>query len=339
MKQKLLKTAAGVAIAGATMFAANNAFAQALTSIAESWHNLGSGNSKTGTPNGGPNVNKSMATGEICVFCHTPHGGDVSAAVPIWNRKLNDPAVYESTRYRHNNTTTYDAQEDVIGSVTIACLSCHDGAQAIDALINAPGSGFYTDKDTVPFGDPAYYAWAAANRISGSDITNGALSTGIVQNLTTDLRDDHPVSMQYGGGGVTGAAGTPSGATLDPDFTQAGQTRTIPNSSGADVDVTLMGQSHSALDTVFWIERSDSLKNGAAAGRDRNDVVLYTRNFNGAVQPFVECGSCHDPHNVDNPTFLRTSNGIPADGGQIATWYPEATTDPASGLCLTCHDK
>ena len=39
---------------------------------------------------------------------------------------------------------------------------------------------------------------------------------------------------------------------------------------------------------------------------------LYTRleaetGVSGGEQPFVECGSCHDPHNVDNPTFLRVS--------------------------------
>jgi hypothetical protein len=33
-------------------------------------------------------VSNTSGTKEICVFCHTPHGGDSSAAVPIWNRHL-----------------------------------------------------------------------------------------------------------------------------------------------------------------------------------------------------------------------------------------------------------
>ena len=189
--------------------AMDSAMATQMTSIADSWHNLGANNSKGGTPNDptNGNANKSGATGEICVFCHTPHGGDTSAAVPIWNRKLNDPAVYKATRYSDNNTTTFDAEEGPIGSVTIACLSCHDGAQAVDALINAPGSGGYTPPST-GFGSADYYAWASAARFSGQDTdANGRLAPDIVQNLGTDLRNDHPVSMQYAGGGITGSAG------------------------------------------------------------------------------------------------------------------------------------
>jgi hypothetical protein len=93
---------------------------------------------------------------------------------------------------------------------------------------------------------------------------------------------------------------------------------------------------------VFWIERSDSLN---PSGRDREDIIFYTRDFTSSlpggssgIQPFVECGSCHDPHNVANPTFLRTSNGI-ASTSPLAATFPDAVNDPASGLCLTCHDK
>jgi hypothetical protein len=345
MKQKyILKSAVSVAFAGAALFATSSAFAAApigpMDSIADSWHNLGTNNVQTnGTPNGTTPANHSTATGEICVFCHTPHGGDTGAAVPIWNRKLNDPAAYQ--RYSDLNSTTFDAEEGPIGSVTIACLSCHDGAQAIDALINAPGSGGYTDP-TTPFGDAAYRAWTGGNDMTGGDIVNNALAPNIVQNLGTDLRNDHPVSMQYGGGGILGdAAGNATGTTRDPDFTQLGTVRTIQDANGANVDMQVQATQHATLGTVFWIERSDSLN---AGNRDREDIIFYTRDFaspvNGdaGIQPFVECGSCHDPHNVDNPTFLRTSNGLAA-GTALATAFPNAVDDAASGLCLTCHDK
>ncbi len=42
--------------------------------IASTKHNLSSG---------GPGPNKTDATDQICVFCHTPHGSDTSAAVPL----------------------------------------------------------------------------------------------------------------------------------------------------------------------------------------------------------------------------------------------------------------
>jgi len=331
--KRFTKTATGVALAGVAILSTSSAFAAPMNSIADSWHNLGAGNIRTTTPNGGTPANHSPDTGEICVFCHTPHGGDNTAAVPIWNRKLN-PVAY--TRYSALNRTTFDAQEGPIGSVTIAWLSCHDGAQAIDALINAPGSGNYTNPSTA-FGDAAYRSWTTAG-MTGADIEagTGKLKTGIVQNLGTDLSDDHPVSMQYGGGGITGnTAGVGSGSTVDPDFTQIGTARAINDQGGNPVSMSVQAKQHQTLGTVFWIERSDSINPN---DRDREDVIFYTRNFSGAIQPFVECGSCHDPHNVDNPTFLRTSNGVPSTG-TLAAEFPGAVNDPASGLCLTCHDK
>ena len=125
MKHRFVgRTAVALVMAGAALLIVEDVIASPMTSIADSWHNLGANNRKGGTPNNptNGNPNRSMATGEICVFCHTPHGGDTSAAVPIWNRKLNDPTVYQGTRYSDNNTTTFDAAEGPIGSVTIACL-------------------------------------------------------------------------------------------------------------------------------------------------------------------------------------------------------------------------
>ncbi len=95
-------------------------------------HNLGS----TGI-NAASNFS---GTSEICVFCHTPHGADASAAVPIWNRNL-APVEGGFATYDQMGTTTLDAQIEPVGSVSIACLSCHDGTQAMDNIINAPGSG------------------------------------------------------------------------------------------------------------------------------------------------------------------------------------------------------
>ena len=316
----LTKTAIGAALAGA-MLVAGTAQAAPMTSIADSWHNLGAGNSKGVTPNGGSPANHTTDTAEICVFCHTPHGGDNAAAVPIWNRKLNDPQIY--TRYSSLGTATFDAEETEIGSVTIACLSCHDGTQAIDQVINAPGSGGY---------DPNGARIGGGAGFGGADQVNGQLATGIVQNLGTDLSNDHPVSMQYAGGGIN--AGAPQGPSRDPDFVAGNNPKAHP--SGFTLN-TMAAPANNKFSTLWWIERgTDSLND---AGRDRTDVIFYTRTDanidGGAEQPFVECGSCHDPHNIDNPTFLRVSNGVaPAQSGD----FPTPNGGP-SGLCLTCHIK
>lgn len=292
-----------------------------INSIAESWHNLGAGNSKATTPNNGTPSNHSNATGEICVFCHTPHGADAGASVPIWNRSISNPPTY--TRYSDLGTSTFDAAEAPIGSITIGCLSCHDGTQAMDALLNAPGSGNYTPPG--PGANPT-----PLGNFVGADQAGGILIDGIVQNLGTDLSNDHPVSMQYGGGGITDAV-TPL-ATNDPDFIMP-----IKGTLGTGASVWYIPGEETALRIG-----GDAYLNASSlnpAGRDRLDIILYSRDeptVEGGLQPFVECGSCHDPHNVDNPTFLRISNSNPATAG-FEDWA-NGNGGP-SALCLTCHDK
>ncbi len=308
--QKILVTAV---LSAASALAMNAATA---SSIANTPHNLGSGNNFDKTPSGNSPSNHSNNTAEICVFCHTPHGGDNTAAVPIWNRKLGiggDNTNLQYKRYSSLGTTTFDASEAPIGSVTIACLSCHDGTQAIDNIMNLPGSGGYNSTTGARIG----------NFVGGDTDGNGKLGdpAKIVQNLTTDLSNDHPVSMQFGGGGVS--VGTPTPAkTVDPDF---------------HVPQNMAAPSTSTLQKLWYIESGSNSLN--PTGRDREDIILYTRNELGTLQPFVECGSCHDPHNSENQTFLRISNtGANAPADSLGRTFPLANGGP-SALCLTCHNK
>ena len=117
----------GLAISGLLLIAASG---PALAQIAETKHNLGT----TGTGS-----NSFDGTGELCVFCHTPHGGDTSANPPLWNRVLPDAGTF--TTYDSLGTSSLDGEVLEVGSVSIACLSCHDGTQAMNVMINAPGSG------------------------------------------------------------------------------------------------------------------------------------------------------------------------------------------------------
>ncbi len=107
-------------------------------------------------------------TDRICVFCHIPHGGGTGA--PLWNR--NAPATTSWTMY---DSGTMDAT--VAGSpsgVSAACLSCHDGATAFDALIDKPGN----------------ITFSGANKLSAIANTTA--------NLGSNLANDHPISMKYG---------------------------------------------------------------------------------------------------------------------------------------------
>jgi len=238
---------------------------------------------------GGGGQGNTANTTEVCVFCHTPHGAVTGAPVPLWNKVLPSTSY---TRYSSLNLVSFDSIEAPVGSVSLACLSCHDGTQAMDVVVNSPGSGGY---------NPA-----------GSEIDPVAIGvmTGIpVPTLGSDLTDDHPISMQYGGGGATDADadGTFAGILGDPDFTPP-EKATINSSP------------------IWWIDSpGDGGSGGNANVREKQDMLLYSRDDLGAVQPFVECASCHDPHNSSTagPTsvaFLRIPN-----------------TD--SQICTSCHLK
>jgi len=206
--------------------------------------------------------------------------------VPLWNKVLGAPGSY--TQYSTLQTPSFDSQEAPVGSVSLACLSCHDGTQAMDVVVNVPGSGGYN--------------------AAGSEIDLGAIDamTGTpVPNLGTDLTDDHPVSMQYGGGGpaATDADGTFTGTLGDSDF--------VP-----PVKATI-----NTTSPIWWVDSPA----GTAGTREKTDMILYARGDLGTVQPFVECGSCHDPHNdttagPNSVAFLRIDN-------------------TASQICTTCHVK
>ncbi|MEH6472262.1 MAG: cytochrome c3 family protein [Halopseudomonas sp.] len=283
---KLSKSKLALAIVGA---AAVGVAGFGVAGIKDSKHDLGSAGS--GAQGAG-----SYGTQEICVFCHTPHGSDTSAPVPLWNKELSNKTTAYKT-YDQLGTSSLDGAVASVGSVSLACLSCHDGAQAMDNMLNAPGSGMGTPSDQV------------ADRMTGEPVPM----------LGTDLRNDHPVGIQYCGGGYdqTTSAGTPTSVgCADGDFNQA-------------FPLSLNG-------VPVWYVETDSFttSTGAASGRDKYDMQLYTRNpsssgdiganYSGntsnSAEPFVECASCHDPHQDGTSTFLRIQNA-------------------GSSVCLACHNK
>lgn len=262
-------------------------------------HNLGASRTTSGGLfNAQPNF--TTATTEICIFCHTPHGADTKAQAPLWNRTLST-ATYQT--YSSLGTSTLDSASAPVGSVSLACLSCHDGTQAMNVVINSPGSG---TAGTVGIGTGTggagkFGEFTAMSEVSGEMIY-----------LATDLRNDHPISIQYAGKSSFNPTGN------DLDFASAQST-------------TVNGQ------TVWYVEAGTTatINNTVAGtiggvGMQKNDLKLYTRggaadaSFNtgitGGAQPFVECASCHDPH-VEATTFLRMGD------------------NNGSKVCLTCHTK
>ena len=254
----LLATLGGIAMVVATLVPT-----EAAAQIATSKHNLGStGNSALNSTFSG--------TAEICVFCHTPHGANTGVAAPLWNKTV--PAGPYTT-YSTGNSASIDGDVAPVGSVSLACLSCHDGSLAIATMINQPGSGGYN-----PAGGVLAGTWTSGS--GNVDTATGMMAANAITNLGTNLVNDHPIGIGYCGSTVA-----PAGATLtcgDADFNTP---------ASAVINAT----------RIWFVEGA-----GGDGVRQKTDLLLYTRASD--LLPRVECASCHDPHNTTNGTFLRRSN-------------------------------
>lgn len=264
--------------------------ATAAAQIKDTPHNLSS--SGTGA-NHASNADGATTTAQICVFCHTPHASNTTNVnAPLWNKAF---VTTSYTMYTTTQSPTLDGEVlNAFGSVSAACLSCHDGAQAMDSMINAPGTGGYNSA-----GAGSGYTWVGVKTLADTNVAK----------LGTDLRNDHPIGVQYCGGGVTGSESTVAGSCKDKDFYGPGtdhankvKTANVNNSQ------------------VFWVDTGTS----GSGTREKSDMILYTRAFAvGGSGPSVECASCHDPHQAKGTgdmNFMRV-------------------TTAGSAICLSCHVK
>lgn len=324
----------------ASMTVAMGAVQAASVTDATSRHNLSTTSdqgvyAQTGSGINGVNVNGTFAgdgadtTTQVCVFCHTPHGASTSASAPLWNKPIQANAgsgegIDNSTAgasFKRYASTTLDASNAAVGSVSIACLSCHDGTQAMNAVINVPGSGTSDQSGELT-----------------SAMVDDSTGTIGIPNLGTDLSNDHPISMQYAGGGCNATDGACANGDLkDKDFV-APAYQSVNGTPMWWVDVGTTGSNYNGnVDPTH--SGGAGTVTGVAGTREKTDMILYTRTAdfvkdsdgngfaetiisNAVTEPFVECASCHDPHQtVSQPVqFLRIDN-------------------TGSNVCLACHTK
>jgi len=107
----------------------------------------------------------------VCLPCHTPHNARTDAngqSMVLWNH-----AITDQTFEMYTTSAGHTAGQPE-GSSKL-CLSCHDGATAID-----------------DFG--------------GNDefFNNVKITADRLSNLGTDLRDDHPIGIEYPPPDLTG---------------------------------------------------------------------------------------------------------------------------------------
>jgi hypothetical protein len=127
----------------------------------------------------GPGLVKATSETQVCVFCHTPHGGDQTAGAPLWNR-AQSTATY--TAYLSSSMDANPAP-GLPGASSKVCLSCHDGTLAIGVVMNLNGMGANITMSGTGTGGVMP---------EGSGVT-----TGYTRNLGIDLSNDHPISITY----------------------------------------------------------------------------------------------------------------------------------------------
>jgi len=118
----------------------------------------------------------------ICIYCHAPHHtyrldgstmgtGPIAGArftyLPLWNHALTTATVFMPYNNGAGPATGPKAAQsmgsafDEIGSVSLLCLSCHDGTVAVNVYGNAPqdtrsistGSAIIADQYKIGYGD------------------------------------------------------------------------------------------------------------------------------------------------------------------------------------------
>lgn len=220
----------------------------AAISVVNSKHNLsynlatsGTGSIKSVDPAIG-------GTSEVCVFCHTPHGGNT--AVPLWNRSAPVQTYVTYTSDVLAGLVYWAAEDPNTHVKTKICLSCHDGTIALGSLVNLP----YGASSQIPMDGTA-----------GADVQYGMPKTAAGY-IGLNLSDDHPVAIKH--------------------------------DSAKDLGELVSGASVSAAVRLY-----------TAAGNNVN-----------ADGNYVECTSCHEPHDNQYGKFLVESNA-------------------GSALCTQCHTK
>ena len=133
--------------------------------------------------------------GSPCVYCHVPpdkKGADTTAlgGIPGWNRFI--PATQHYDLY---DSRSLDNKVRSPSSISLLCLSCHDGTMAVDMTIFKPDTFLRSE-------DAALHLriHGANNLMSCGKCHNGDAAHSIeIKHLGTDLQNDHPISMTYAG--------------------------------------------------------------------------------------------------------------------------------------------
>jgi len=253
---------------------------------------------------------KSTETTEICVFCHTPHGSSATGSAikaPLWNRNIDYQNTQSYTLY--DNTWSYSFEGK---------LNDPNKPTGYSRLCLSCHDGTIAIGSVVNKPESGGYLSTAIGMTGvqpGGQMplgTGGGSNpelTGDTRNLGTNLQNDHPISFLFD----TNLATVTDTELVDPGPAPAGLN-----------DVTPL----------------------APAGGYKTGVKRYGSTAAPSTFENVQCTSCHNPHAVTYPKFLRAprfqdaseSGFLPCSPTPCA---PGGGPTPATGqiICLYCHSK
>lgn len=336
---------------------AGAAHAERISDIRNTKHNF----SATVLPDlPGEATRQASATSEsqICAFCHTPHGANLEAKTPLWNRQLST-ATY--TPYSSTSIDAIDLAQP--GGKSKLCLSCHDGTIALGS-VNVLNR---VEKPDIDFTGPGIEADDKIPEGQGE-------RTGYTRRLGVDLTNDHPISFTF-----DSAQAQRDGELYDPAIAahlgtrRAGFKPRIPlednkvecvschdphvrDTSGENIKFLRVNrfQQDAPVDKQFNAE-SDIIclgchdKAGWVGSAHANPLVATyqyanesadLREFPRGMQVWqAACLNCHDPHTVQGSRrILREgvdgSVGTTASGARFKFGGGSAAIEQT---CYACH--
>lgn len=269
----------------------------AAINIKNSPHDLSVGNTTVGAVKG-------TTEARICIFCHVPHAAavntDLNYQKPLWGRTESNLATEYQT---YVSDTIKSLPGQPLGPSRL-CLSCHDG--------------------TIAMGAP--------NAHKVTEVIN--LTPTSQNSLGTDLRDDHPISMEY--------------YLNTEEFVSPASVKLLKPHNGINyVECTSCHDSHNNQYGNFLVMNTADQKDALCTScHQKTGWLESTHKTGGAryVSPtpgYVAkngCISCHKPHGAQRSVALLelAATGISIDSNCYDTCHgsaaPYSNFKPAGGM-------
>lgn len=251
----------------------------------------------------GLGTTKSATENEICVFCHTPHGSTpvgTTVKAPIWNRNLDYQSTTGYTLYDQTWSFSFEGTLNDSKPTGYSRL-------CLSCHDGAIAIGSVINKP----GSGGFMGFAPTTDqlgIGTMATQPGAIGAGVLTGdtrvLGTNLQNDHAISFKFD-------------MILDSADAELVNPCTTCPTPGIN-DVTPL----------------------APLGGYQTGVKLYGSTTAPNTFDNVQCTSCHNPHAVTYPKFLRAGRFQEASESGFLPGGAGGPT-PATGqiICLYCHDK